>query len=128
MTASDARPAIDIRDTDIVVGVDGSSSAKAALRWALNQARLTGARIQAVAVWEMPVIYGWDSYPPYEDLAGTAGKALAEAVQEAIGFEVPSVEVLETILPGHPAQVLLDLSSRAALLVVGSRGRGGFAG
>jgi hypothetical protein len=44
MTASKARSAVDIRDTDIVVGVDGSSSARAALRWALKQARLTGAR------------------------------------------------------------------------------------
>jgi hypothetical protein len=61
MTASEARRTVDIRGSDIVVGVDASPSAKAALRWALVQARLTGARVQAVTAWQMPVVYGWDS-------------------------------------------------------------------
>jgi nucleotide-binding universal stress UspA family protein len=76
----------------------------------------------------MPVVYRWESYPPYEDFAGTAGKFLAESIQDVLGYETPPVEVVENVLPGHAAQVLLDLSSHAALLVVGSRGHGGFAG
>lgn len=118
----------DVRENDIVVGVDGSPSSKAALRWALAEARLRCARVQAVAAWEFPVSYGWTSGMPYEDLPAMAGKALSEAVHEAVGFDEPEVPVLETVVPGHPAQALIDASAHAALLVVGSRGHGGFAG
>ena len=114
-------------ERDIVVGVDGSAPSLAALRWALDQARLTGARVRAVIAWEIPVYTGWGLIP-YEDFGAAAGKLLGESVQEAAGFDVPDVEVLETVLPGHPAQVLIDASAHAALLVVGSRGGGGFAG
>ena len=117
-----------VRSTDIVVGVDGSPSAKAALRWALAQAELTGARVQAVAAWEFPAGYGWGPALPYCDFAEIAGKVLSESVTEALGFEQPPVEVLESVVAGHPAQVLLDASAHAGLLVVGSRGHGAFAG
>lgn len=117
-----------VRSTDIVVGVDGSPSAKAALRWALAQAKLTGARVRAVAAWEFPASYGWGPAFPYVDLATVTGKALSESVAEALGFEQPRVEVLESVVPGHPAQVLIDASAHAGLLVVGSRGHGAFAG
>ena len=118
----------DVRDTDIVVGVDGSPSAKAALRWAAAQARLAGARLRVVAVWEIPVYAAWMPMVPYEDLGLAAGKMLAESVGEVLGLEVCVPELLETVLPGHPAQVLVDESAHAAVLVVGSRGHGGFAG
>ena len=117
-----------VQHTDIVVGVDGSPASKAALRWALAQARLSGARVHAVAAWESPVVNGWGYAVPYEDLALAAGKVLGESVQEALGFEEPDVAVLESVVPGHPAQVLIDASAHAALLVVGSRGHGAFAG
>lgn len=117
-----------IRHTDIVVGIDGSPSAKAALRWALGQARLTRARVHAVTAWEFPVYYGWGATVPHGDHAALAGKMLAQSVQEALGFDLPDVEVLESVVAGHPAQVLLDLSRQAGLLIVGSRGHGGFAG
>jgi len=112
---------------DVVVGVDGSAPSRAALRWALDQARLSGSRVRAVIAWEVPVHTGW-SLTGHEDFAGAAGKLLGEAVQEALGFEAPDAEVIETVLPGHPAQVLIDASTHASLLVVGSRGHGGFAG
>jgi nucleotide-binding universal stress UspA family protein len=118
----------DVKDTDIAVGVDGSPSSKAALRWALTQARLTGARVQAVTAWEFPALYGWEPTHPYPDFAATAGKILAESLQEALEFNQPDVEVLESVVVGHPAQVLIDVSAHAALLVLGSRGHGGFAG
>jgi nucleotide-binding universal stress UspA family protein len=118
----------DVRDADIVVGVDGSSSAKAALRWALVQARRTGARLRAVTAWEIPVYAGWMPMIPFDELGAAAGKMLSSSVSEALDFEVPDVPVLEDVLPGHPAQVLVDESAHAALLVVGSRGRGTFAG
>jgi len=116
------------RDTDIVVGVDGSPSAQGALRWALAQARLTGARIRAVTAWELPIYTGWGSLIPYEDLAEAAGKSLRDCVQQVLGFEPADVELLETVVPGHAAQALIDASAHAALLVVGSRGHGAFAG
>jgi nucleotide-binding universal stress UspA family protein len=52
---------------------------------------------------------------------------LRQAAADALG-QKPAVEVLESVLPGHPAQALVDESAHAALLVVGSRGRGAFAG
>jgi len=118
----------DLRDTDIVVGVDGSPSSKAALRWALRQARLTGGRVQAIAAWEFPASYSWAPVFPYEDLAVTAGKVLGDAVHEAVGHKEPDVPVLESVVAGHPAQVLIDASVHTGLLVVGSRGHGAFTG
>jgi nucleotide-binding universal stress UspA family protein len=114
-------------ETDVVVGVDGSPSSKAALRWALDQARLTKARLRAVIAWDVPPYTGWGA--AHEDYCIAAGKLLEESVREALGYDPPlDVEVVETVLPGHPAQVLIDQSAHAALLVVGSRGHGGFAG
>jgi nucleotide-binding universal stress UspA family protein len=116
-----------VRNTDIVVGVDGSPSAKAALRWAVAQARHAGGRVRAVTTWEIPIYAGWMPMIPYDDVATGAGKMLAQSVGEVLDQE-PAVEVLESVLSGHPAQVLVDESAHAALLVVGSRGRGAFAG
>ena len=115
------------RDSDVVVGVDGSNPSRAALRWALDQARLTGARMRAIIAWEVPAYAGWARIGS-EDLGAAAGRLLSEAVRDALGFDPPDIEVMETVLPGHPAQVLIDASAHAALLVVGSRGHGGFAG
>ena len=115
-------------DKDVVVGVDGSAPSRAALRWALDQARLTGVRLRAVIAWEVPAYTGWGSMA-YEDFGAAAGKLLSEAVHDVFGLDPPTdVEVVETALPGHPAQVLIDQSAHAGLLVVGSRGHGGFAG
>ena len=112
---------------EIVVGVDGSAPSRAALRWALDQARSTGSRVRTVIAWEAPMHTG-RAVIAYEDFGAAAGKLLSESVQEALGFDAPEIEVIETVLPGHPAQVLIDASAGAVLLVVGSRGHGGFAG
>jgi nucleotide-binding universal stress UspA family protein len=128
MTAHEEPDGPDVRDTDIVVGVDGSPSAKAALRWALAQAQLAHARVHAVTAWEFSAYHGWGAAVLHEDPAAIAGKVLTQSVQEVLGFDLPDVEVMESVVAGHPAQVLLDLSRRAGLLVVGSRGYGGFAG
>jgi nucleotide-binding universal stress UspA family protein len=117
-----------VRYTDIVVGVDGSPSAGAALRWAVEQARRTGARVRAVTAWEVPFYAEWMPMIPFEDLATGAEKVLAESVGEACGIEERDVEVGESVVPGHAAQVLVDESASAALLVVGHRGHRGFAG
>ena len=111
----------------IVVGVDGSEPSKAALRWAVRQAELTGDAIVPVIAWEFPRNWtGWS--PPGElpfDWEDAARKILTETIDGAIGSDHP-VEVRTRVVQGHPAGVLLDEAKGAALLVVGNRGHGGF--
>ena len=112
----------------IVVGVDGSPSSKAALRWALDYAGLTGKRVTAVSAWQYPHDYGFAMTPvevwhPDTD----AVEALEAAVRDVAGDDRPD-EFEAMTRQGHPTKVLLDLSNDAELLVVGSRGHGGFAG
>lgn len=111
----------------IVVGVDGSPGSAQALRWALRLARAEHATIDAVGAWEFPTSLGWaalpDGYSPKLD----AAKAVGEIVDEVFGPQRPAY-VRVVIREGHPVHVLLDASSDALMLVVGSRGRGGFAG
>ncbi|MFC5905868.1 universal stress protein [Streptacidiphilus monticola] len=113
----------------IVVGVDGSASAQDALRWALAQARLSGATVDAVASWEQPIAYGVGYYVPLPEgeLAAVTAKMLAERVQQAQDDALP-VEVHQQVVEGHPARVLIEAARGADLLVLGSRGHGGFAG
>jgi nucleotide-binding universal stress UspA family protein len=112
-------------DARIVVGVDGSPSSKAALRWALRQARLTGARVEAVTARQLPPSSGWDLLPDTADVAGIARSMLEEAIAGA-GALAPGVKIQPTVRQGNAAQVLLDDAKGAELLVVGSRGHGGF--
>jgi len=112
----------------IVVGVDGSASSTKALRWALRYAKLTGAEIEAVTVWDYPSTYGWaPAADGAADFEGDAGKILAEALAETSGI-APGVEVEPVVIRGHAADVLVRAAKAADLLVVGSRGHGGFAG
>ena len=110
----------------IVVGVDGSESSKAALRWAIRQAKLTGASVDAVTAWRYPTGYGWTPVAAEIDFEGEAKKALSVALGEVSGLE-PDVPVRPVIAEGHAAEVLLRTARGADLLVVGSRGHGGFA-
>ena len=109
----------------IVVGVDGSEASKLALQWAVRIASTTGATIEAVNVWDMAVSYGWaiaaEDWNPEAD----AAKVLAEAVDEVLD-RPPGLRTV--IRRGNAARVLLDESKGAQMLVVGSRGHGGFAG
>ncbi|MFJ9771379.1 universal stress protein [Kitasatospora sp. NPDC101157] len=110
----------------IVVGIDGSEPSKAALRWAVNQAVLTGATVHAVAAWEYPSLYGWFAPMVDEGFEQAARRTLTAEVDEVIGPERPVV-IRESLVLGHAAEVLLEASEDADLLVLGSRGRGTFA-
>ncbi len=114
----------------IVVGVDGSDSAKAALAWAAGQALLTGASLQVVICWEIPSTYGWATPLPEDlDFEADARKVLTQTVAEIVGPEESErLKLTLSIVEGHPAAVLLRESKGAALAVVGSRGHGSFSG
>jgi nucleotide-binding universal stress UspA family protein len=114
-----------VEETRIVVGIDGSDSAQGALRWALRQAKLTGSRVEAVTAWHYPSTYGWEPTGADSDFEGDARLVLSQALTGVDGVE-PGVAVLPLIAEGHPADVLLHAAKGADLLVLGSRGHGGF--
>lgn len=115
------------RQARIVVGVDGSDGSKEALRWAARQAELTGAALEAVISWQYPAFYGWAvTYPDGVDLPHLAQRALGDALDEVFGPDRPA-RLRTRVIEGYAAQVLVEASAGADLLVVGSRGYGGFA-
>ncbi|AGA33692.1 Universal stress protein family [Thioalkalivibrio nitratireducens DSM 14787] len=115
----------------IVVGVDGSDGARRALRWAREEGVLRGTEVRAVFVLDRRYVEPeWASLmaPPVEQLHEEAGRLLQETVEQAGG---PEVDLSQEVLVGEghgAAKALLDAASDADLLVVGSRGRGGFQG
>ena len=115
----------------IVVGVDGSEPSLAALRWAQHLATLSSTTVLVVAVWEPATAFGlvgagWGAVPPDWDIEGTTRLALDKSIVAALGDDgAHGVEA--RVEQGGPAQVLIELSADAQMLVVGSRGHGGFA-
>jgi nucleotide-binding universal stress UspA family protein len=115
------------RAAPVVVGVDGSDSSRQALIWAVQYAALIGAEVDAVISWNYPTGYGMGAvasdWNPGEDACGL----LADTVASVLGDDVP-VRLTQQVRQGNAAQVLLDETKDAQMLVVGSRGHGGFAG
>ncbi|GAA1984373.1 universal stress protein [Catenulispora subtropica] len=115
----------------IVVGVDDSPSSKHALRWAVEEARLRKAELHVVSAWEFPFAQPTspddDPLPGVPSLEQTALAELGTAVSEA-GGDPADPAVITEIVHGSPARVLIEAAQGADLLVVGSRGRGGFSG
>jgi|ERR1700677_2241226 nucleotide-binding universal stress UspA family protein len=112
----------------IVVGVDGSESSKDALKWAAQQAELTGASLEAAISWDIALSsYGYPVPVPSDyNPAENAEQALAETVRDVLGDGAKAV-VMRTV-QGNAAQTLVELAKGADLLVVGSRGHGQFVG
>jgi len=115
----------------IVVGVDGSAPSRAALRWAIRQARITNGIVDAVMAWEIPMVlqsYGWA--PVYVEEDGHFEEDAIKRLEAVLSRDVEPADselVRSQAIKGHPAQVLLDAACDADLLVVGSRGHGTFA-
>ena len=109
----------------IVVGVDGSVPSKAALSWAMEQGRLTGAVVEAVIAWEFPATYGYPVPVMDVDWEKQAQQTVSQAVADVASHAAP-VKLTYKVIEGNAAEVLLDESAGADLLVVGSRGHGGF--
>jgi nucleotide-binding universal stress UspA family protein len=116
----------------IVVGVDGSESARHAARFGLEEARIHNARLRLVSVWHIPLaVYASPLAPPpmpdlNEDLEALARDAIEATVAELGSVE--GVEIDRVVRQGQPAAILVEEAANADLLVVGSRGLGGFRG
>jgi nucleotide-binding universal stress UspA family protein len=113
----------------VVVGVDGSPESVAALKWAADYVAATKARLRAVMAWHYPAAAG----PAPVGVAPAAvtdevRAQIAETLSKAVAEGAPGLDAEEMIGYGHPAQVLIDQSDGADLLVVGSRGHGAFTG
>jgi nucleotide-binding universal stress UspA family protein len=117
----------------IVVGVDHSAGAKAAVRFALDEARLRQATLRVVHAWQFGYIgaTGLEGWLPaaggeLEDFRQAAAAALDETLRD-VGADTDGVAIERRVDQGTPAAVLVEESRGADLLVVGSRGHGGFA-
>ncbi len=115
----------------ILVGVDGSPGSRVALSWAATEAADHGADLTVLLAWERALLapIGSPSVPHSDvpDTSDVAADNLVKIIKEVLG-ENPTVVVQPLVKPGNPAEVLIQESADADLLVVGSRGRGGFAG
>jgi len=115
----------------IVVGTDGSDGSAVALKWALVEAELRGATVDVVHAWQYPIVgdmAGMAAYAvSYEELEQAARELLGRSIESARS-ERERVVVQPVLAHGPAATALLDAADGADLLVVGSRGRGGFAG
>jgi nucleotide-binding universal stress UspA family protein len=111
----------------IVVGVDGSAASIAALRWAAKLAEPFEAHIDAVTVWEPAPAFGWGTLPPADSPETDLRRHLEETLDDAFPERRPS-GMSAVVLQGPTAVTLLELARGAMLLVVGSRGSGGFPG
>jgi nucleotide-binding universal stress UspA family protein len=113
----------DVDERRIVVGVDGSEESRAALRWAVRQARLTGAVVEAMVVWKYPSTFSYDTPFTDADFAAWAQESLTGCVEDAL-LAGPPVEVRQTVEHGDAAKALLEAARDADLLVVGNHGHG----
>lgn len=112
----------------IVVGVDGSEPSKKALRWAARIGTAIGAPITAVMTWTVSPVYGDTYFPDNWDPKGDAAQVLTDTVDAAFeGIERPA-DIDMVVAQGQPTKVLLDEGADAEMIVVGSRGHGGFTG
>jgi nucleotide-binding universal stress UspA family protein len=125
MTTSPTDPA----ELVIVVGVDGSSGSQLALDFALAEGALRGAEVRAVSTWDYPATYNAGFVVPFEGLEDGAAAILADAVALATkNRSATTPPVTSVVREGHASEALVDEAKDATMLVVGSRGHGGFVG
>jgi nucleotide-binding universal stress UspA family protein len=109
----------------VVVGVDGSANADAAVQWAQRYAESTGARLRLVVAWEWPLSYGYpmtfEGFDPQTDACRVAEKAAAD-------LTLPADRIETSVQEGSAGEVLVHAGNDADLLVVGRRGHHGVAG
>lgn len=114
----------------ILVGVDGSKTAQQALDWALDEARVRHAAVEVMHAWHAPFVEGFP-ITANPGLRAQHEEAARKVLQAAVagadttGLDAPVESVL---IEGSPPVALLKAAEQADLLVVGSRGLGGFSG
>jgi nucleotide-binding universal stress UspA family protein len=109
----------------VVVGVDGSECSERSVRWAADYVNASGGTLELVIAWHWPPSFGYPVALPDYDPEGMARVAVEKVAAE---LHVPRERLRTTVVAGAPAQQLIAASENADLLVVGSRGHGGFAG
>ncbi|MEU1473904.1 universal stress protein [Streptomyces sp. NPDC005760] len=107
----------------VVVGVDGSPHAAAAVDVAFEEAALRGATLRALYVWHPPLLGVLD-----EDAAVRECRRVLSETVAGRTARYPEVELHHEVVLGHPVRVLTEASEHALGLVVGTRGHGGFTG
>ena len=115
--------------TDVVVGVDGSVNAVAALRWAAVYAKRTDSAVHVITTWEFPAIpdtSGMVTMPGQDFLIDGATAILDAAIDQARITD--DVKLVREVVEGAAAHTLIERSADAALLVVGRRGHSGIIG
>jgi nucleotide-binding universal stress UspA family protein len=115
----------------IVVGIDGSEGAGRALRFAAGEASLRGTDLRIVAVWNIPAaFYASEAMAPAIPVDRFEGSMRAAAVRQVDDClaEYGNLKRHLIVTEGAPPQVLVEKSERAEMLVIGSRGLGGFRG
>jgi nucleotide-binding universal stress UspA family protein len=122
----------------IVVGVDGSEGAAEALRWALGEARLRRAKVLVVHAWTVPLVLSVPSDETFgvpepaasmQEVCAALHKEADNVLQGALeGIDADDVEVEAHVVEGKVVRVLVEAANDADILVVGSRGLGGFTG
>ncbi|MFF8729258.1 universal stress protein [Streptomyces sp. NPDC015171] len=116
-----------VSEPRVVVGVDGSPSSYTALRWAVRYAALVGGVVDAVAVWELQGLYGWSAPAVDTDVdEDETRRRMRKELDDVLGADAAG-SVRTHVVHGNPADVLLRAAENAEVLVVGRRGRGGFA-
>ncbi|MFC6023694.1 universal stress protein [Plantactinospora solaniradicis] len=112
----------------IVVGIDGSEQSRRTVRWAAAEARIHAAPLKILTAypWNGPseALHGVGELP---ELVAQRFEQLAATTAAETRAQQPGIEVTGTAVIGDPAQALLEAGRTAAMLVVGNRGRGGFA-
>ena len=120
---------------EIVVGVDGSEESRAALDWAVEEGRLRQAPVLAIHAWEVPMVPAPTGLvPPSVEVVGDLTElredaaSLVEVMVREIAGDAADVEIRPLTVEDKPVRALLDAAERndAQMIVVGSRGHGGF--
>ena len=115
----------------VAVGIDGSAESIAALGWASRYATAMGAKVRAVHAWHYPAAFGVPVGKAPEAVTAEVEQRMRDDLAQAVArvYPDPASGQVELLLRyGHPAEVLIDESKDASLLVVGHHGHSAFTG